>query len=97
MRITEDICSLSDFLRNSREHVERLRRTRRPEILTRNGYPELVVQSAESYQALLDRLDELETLAALSEGAAQLARGEGRPAAEVIARLRTMPEVSTKS
>lgn len=97
MRITEDIRSLSDFVRNTREHVERLHRTRRPEILTRNGHPELVVQSAESYQALLDRLDELETLAALDEAVGEIERGEGRPSYEVIERLKRVLETPTGS
>jgi PHD/YefM family antitoxin component YafN of YafNO toxin-antitoxin module len=97
MRITEDICSLSDFVRNTREHVERLRRTRRPEILTRNGHAELVVQSAESYQALLDRLDELETLAALDEAVEEIERGEGRSPDEVIERLKAALENRTGS
>lgn len=85
---TEDICSMSDFVRNARSHAERLRATRRPEILTHNGAAELVVQNAEAYQDLLDRLDELETLAALNEAAAEIDRGEGSSVDEAEARLR---------
>jgi PHD/YefM family antitoxin component YafN of YafNO toxin-antitoxin module len=84
----EDICSLSDFVRNARRHADRLRETRRPEVLTLNGSAELVVQNAQAYQAMLDRLDEVETLAALNEAAAEIERGEGAPAAEVLDRLR---------
>lgn len=85
---TEDICSMSDFVRNARSHADRLRATRRPEVLTHNGAAELIVQNAEAYQDLLDRLDELETLAALNEAAAEIDRGEGAPAEEADARLR---------
>lgn len=85
---TEDICSMSDFVRNTRSHVDRLRATRRPEVLTHNGDAEVVVQNAEAYQELLDRLDELETLAALNEAAAEIDRGEGTPIEEAEARLR---------
>lgn len=85
---TEDICSMSEFVRNARSHAERLRATRRPEVLTLNGAAELVVQNAEAYQAMLDRLDELETLAALNEAAAEIDRGEGVPAEEALALLR---------
>ena len=49
-----NIYSLSDFQRNTREHVRRLKRTRRPQVLTINGRAELVVQDAGSYQELLD-------------------------------------------
>ncbi|MGQ0562840.1 MAG: type II toxin-antitoxin system Phd/YefM family antitoxin [Gemmatimonadota bacterium] len=85
---TEDICALSDFTRNARSHAERLRRTQRPEVLTLNGSAELVVQNAAAYQTLLDRLDELETLLALDEAAAEIDRGEVEPAAEMLAQLR---------
>jgi PHD/YefM family antitoxin component YafN of YafNO toxin-antitoxin module len=85
---TEDICSMSDFVRNARSHADRLRATRRPEVLTHNGAAELVVQNAEAYQELLDRLDELETVAALNEAAAEIDRGEGSSIDEAEARLR---------
>lgn len=45
-----DIYSLTDFQRNTRRHIERLRRTGRPAVLTVNGAAELVVQDAEAYQ-----------------------------------------------
>lgn len=85
---TEDICSMSDFVRNTRSHADRLRATRRPEVLTFNGAAELVVQNAEAYQELLDRLDELETLAALNQAAAEIDRGEGSSVEDAEARLR---------
>jgi hypothetical protein len=53
----EDIRSLTDFQRNTREHIERLKRTGRPEVLTVNGQAELVVQDAAAYQRLVDELD----------------------------------------
>lgn len=85
---TEDICSMSEFVRNARAHAERLRATRRPEILTLNGAAEVVVQNAEAYQEMLDRVDELETLAALNEAAAEIDRGEGSSAEAALSRLR---------
>lgn len=45
-----DIYSLTDFQRNTRRHIKRLRRTGRPVVLTVNGAAELVVQDAEAYQ-----------------------------------------------
>ena len=52
-----DIRSLSDFQRNTKKHLRRLRRTGKPEVLTVNGQAELVVQSAGAYQKLLDLAD----------------------------------------
>lgn len=71
---------LTDFLRHHKEHVARLKETRAPEVLTINGRAELVLQDADSYQALLDRLRALEDLVAVREGLSQAERGETRDA-----------------
>ena len=52
-----EIHSVTDFLRNHKSHITRLKETRRPQVLTVNGRAEVVVQDAESYQELLDRLE----------------------------------------
>ncbi len=84
---TRQIHSLTDFLRNHKAHVARLKETRLPEVLTVNGRAEVVIQDAESYQALLDRLHHLETLAAIREGMASAERGELKPAEHVFAEM----------
>jgi hypothetical protein len=56
---TEDIGSLTDFSRNTKAHLKRLRRSGRPELLTVNGKAEVVVQSAPAYQRLLNLLEKL--------------------------------------
>ena len=53
----EDIGSLTDFARNTKAHLERLRRTGRPELLTVNGKAEVVVQNAAAYQRLIELLE----------------------------------------
>jgi|SRR5947207_13344 len=50
--------------------------------VTVNGRAELVVQDAASYQALLDKLEEAQTMAAVREGMEEIKRGEGIPFAE---------------
>jgi hypothetical protein len=52
----QDILSLTEFRRNARENIARLRATGRPEVLTINGRAELVVQDATAYQRLLEHL-----------------------------------------
>lgn len=54
----DDIRSLTDFQRNTRDTIKRLKKTGRPEVLTVNGQAELVVQDARSYQKLLERARE---------------------------------------
>jgi len=53
----QEVWSLTDFHRNPKVHLRRLRRTGRPELLTINGKAEVVVQSAAAYQRLLDLLE----------------------------------------
>jgi PHD/YefM family antitoxin component YafN of YafNO toxin-antitoxin module len=85
---TRDIHSLTDFLRNHKAHVARLKETRAPEVLTVNGRAEVVVQDAASYQSLVDRLHHMETVAAIQEGMASAERGELKPAAQVLEEMR---------
>jgi prevent-host-death family protein len=56
----EDIGSLTDFNRNTKAHLKRLRRTGRPELLTVNGKAEVVIQTASAYQRLIESLEKLE-------------------------------------
>ena len=48
----EDIAPLSDFQRNAKKHIQRLRRTGRVHVLTVNGRPALIVQDARAYQRM---------------------------------------------
>jgi hypothetical protein len=47
-----------------------------------------IVQDADSYQELLDRLERAETLAAIRQGMEQFQRGEGIPLKQAEQRLR---------
>ena len=55
-----DMHSLSDFQRNTKEHLQRLKRW--VAVLTVNGKAEVVVQDARSYQNLLDRAAEADAV-----------------------------------
>ena len=99
---SDDIIPITDFVRNHKRHHQHLRETGRPEVLTVNGTPELVVQDVRAFEreadeaerireenrTLRERLEELETLAALDEAHAEMERGEGRPMEEVLPALR---------
>src|SRR4029077_5426270 len=58
--IANDIRSLSDFKRNTTELLDRLKKSGNPLVLTINGRAEIVVQDAEAYQALLERVEPIE-------------------------------------
>lgn len=82
--LANDIRSLSDFKRNTVDLLDRIRKTGNPMVLTINGKAELVVQDAEAYQALLDRV---ETLEGIRRGVADVKAGRTKPAQQVFARL----------
>lgn len=71
--------SLSDFKSNTRDLLARMRLNGQSVILTINGRAELVVQDAQSYRTLLERLDELEAVAAVMRGVADVEAGRVTP------------------
>ena len=73
-----DIYSLTDFQRNAKDHVDRLTKTKRPEVLTVKGKAQVVVQDARAYEQIVE---ELETIKKVNAAAA-FDRGEGRPVQE---------------
>jgi PHD/YefM family antitoxin component YafN of YafNO toxin-antitoxin module len=83
----DDIRSLTEFQRNTRAHIKRLKRTGRPEILTVNGQAEIVVQDARSYQKLLDRAEEAERRESLRRSIAGYRAGRVRDLDEVLDNL----------
>ncbi len=85
---TRQIHPLTDFLRNHKTHVARLKATRMPEVLTINCHAEIVIQDADSYQTLLDRLHHMETISAIREGIESAERGELKPAEQVFSEMK---------
>lgn len=88
MLSVRQIHSLTDFLRNHKTYVNRLKETHTPEVLTINGKAELVLLDVESFQNLLDKAEQMETIEAIKEGLAAAERGELKPAEQVYAEMR---------
>ena len=86
--LPENIHSLTDFLRHHKRHLQRLKRSQRPAVLTLNGKAEVVVQDAKAYQAMLEGIEAMQAQVGIAEGVASLERGQGEPAQTVFARLR---------
>lgn len=72
---TDSIYSLTDFQRNARVHLDRLKKSGQPEILTVNGQAEIVVQDAVAYQAMVDKLEAIE---GIRKGLESMKQGTGR-------------------
>ncbi len=83
----KDIHSLSDFQRNARAHLEHLRKTGRPEVLTVHGQAELVVQHAEAYQKLLDLVADAAAIVGIQRGLQGMYTGSGEDAEDAFASL----------
>lgn len=54
------VYSLTDFLRNHKQHIARLSQSKAPVVHTVKGKASLVLQDAEGYQELLERLERAE-------------------------------------
>jgi hypothetical protein len=82
-----DIHSHSEIQRNAIEHVEHLRRTGRPQVLTVHGQAELVVQNAEAYQKLLDVVANAAAIIGVQRGLEGVHDGTGEDADVAFASL----------
>lgn len=91
-----NIHSLSDFQRNTRDHIKRLKKSGKPVVLTVNGEAEVVVQSAAAYQKLLDDRDLLDSIRSVSRGLEQAKRGEGVPMRQFLEALADEHRISLK-
>ncbi|MBV6623000.1 MAG: type II toxin-antitoxin system Phd/YefM family antitoxin [Rivularia sp. (in: Bacteria)] len=56
----DNIHSLTDFKRNVKQFIERIKATKSPLVLTVNGRAEVVVQDASAFQEMIDKLERVE-------------------------------------
>ena len=75
-----NIHSLTDFQRNTKEHIEELRKSGEPHVLTLNGKAEIIVQNAEAYEKMLDELEYWDNVRKLRDRLDAIKNGnKGRP------------------
>lgn len=84
----KDIFSLTDFQRNAKKHIARMKKTGKPVVLTVNGKPEVVAMDAATFEKIADKLDLLDSIAILRERIDQADRGETIPWEEAKEQLR---------
>ena len=70
------IHSLTDFQRNAKAVIERVRTQHQPVVITVNGEAAVVIQDAGDYQRMEDEREAV--LAAIAEGEADVAAGRTR-------------------
>jgi len=84
----EDIHSLSDFQRNTKKHVTRLKESGQPTILTVNGKAEIVVLAAASFQKLADQVERAEAIEGIHRGLEEAKADKGRPIRDAVEAIR---------
>jgi PHD/YefM family antitoxin component YafN of YafNO toxin-antitoxin module len=80
---------VSDFVRNYKSFLSRIKATGNPEILTVNGKPEYVILDAESYQSIATELERARFIKAVNEGIEDMRAGRGKPVAEAFSEIRS--------
>jgi hypothetical protein len=83
----QDIRSLTDFQRNTKAHLRRLKSTGRPAVLTVNGRAELIVQDAAAFEDMLD------AIRGIQRGLDEMKAGKGEPARKVLDRIRAQHKI----
>ncbi len=85
INLTEDIRSVTELKRNTREIFDHLHASGRPVVLTVNGRADAVMLEAKTYDRLLSAANLARLLAPAEE---QAAEGRTRPAREFLKELK---------
>ena len=94
INLSRDIESLSTFKRNTNDLIKQMKESGSPMILTVNGKAEIVVQDANSYQELLDRIDRLEAMVGIQKGLANVKNGNTQSLDSFITEMETKHDIS---
>ena len=89
-----DIHSVTDFQRNTKEHLKKLGRSKRPMVLTLNGRATAVVMDAGSYERIMEIVEQANTLSAVAEGLEDAKRGRTKPARAFVEEMRRKHKIS---
>jgi PHD/YefM family antitoxin component YafN of YafNO toxin-antitoxin module len=90
-----DIYSVTEFQKELRKHLQRLKRTGKPAVLTQNGHAEAVIQSAKGYQELLAKADLGDSVRVLARRLEEDPK-QDIPAEKVLREIRKTLQSATK-
>lgn len=85
LKVSEDVIPITDLRQNSAEVLARVRKSKRPVIITQRGRSAAVLEDVVEYEK---RLEKLELLEALQRGERDLCSGNVYENEEVMERLR---------
>ena len=84
-----DIHSLTDFTRNAKNFIQMIKDTGNPMAITVNGDAEVVIQDVETYQAMVDELQQSRRIKAVLEGERDIQEGRIQPINDAFSEIRT--------
>lgn len=84
----EDIVSMTDFKRDTVAHLRRLKKTRRPGVLTINGKAAAVVMDAAAYSRLMETIYRAEAIDGIRRGLQDSAAGRVSSVDDAFSRIR---------
>ena len=87
----QDIRSRTDFQRNTKAHLKRLKASRRPAVLTVNGKAELIVQDAAAFEDMLD------AIRGIQRGLDAMKEGAGKPFQVALEEIRARHRIPRRS
>lgn len=79
-----NIYSLTDFLRNHKTHVARIKKTKKPEVLTIKGKSELVLIDAKEYQKMSNTYKNQDLVDFINAGVDEALSGKVKSKEEVF-------------
>ncbi|MFI5386347.1 MAG: type II toxin-antitoxin system Phd/YefM family antitoxin [Fimbriimonadales bacterium] len=79
---------VTDFVRNYKAFLARIKETGNPEVLTVNGKPEYVILDAGSYEAIANELERARFIRAVNQGIEDMRAGRGLPVDEAFKEIR---------
>ena len=86
----KDICSITDFKKNSGTILNRVIQEKAPTVLTLNGSSVAVVVDVETYQALLEAVEYAQVFKSVEQGIQEVKAGQAVSADRVFDKMRTM-------
>lgn len=88
INITQDIHSLTDFKKNTNDFIFNLKKSGRPNVLTVNGKPEIVVIDANAFQKIQEQLGSEDVTLEIQNSLKNFESGKFSPAKKVLGNLR---------
>lgn len=89
LKLNEDVVSLTDFARNTKQHAEDMARGGRARILTQNGKASVVVLSLDAFEKMARDADEYRMDLRLRQAVEDYAKGNrGTAVKTVMSRIR---------